>query len=68
METSTLSKSGVTQSECCIRKPVLVTPTALSSPCDLNTEKPGVVIFGEFTGNRIGSFHVQDLGVTPYPL
>lgn len=46
----------------------LVTPTALSSPCDLNTEKPGVVIFGEFTGNRIGSFPVPDLGVTPYPL
>jgi hypothetical protein len=46
----------------------LVTPTPLSSPCDLNTEKPGVVIFGEFTGNRIGSFHVPDLGVTPFPL
>lgn len=46
----------------------LVTPTPLSSPCDLNTEKPGVVIFGEFTGNRIGSFHVPDLGVIPFPL
>jgi virginiamycin B lyase len=46
----------------------LVTPTPLSSPCDLNTEKPGVVIFGEFTGNRIGSFTVPNLGVNPYPL
>jgi virginiamycin B lyase len=46
----------------------LVTPTPLSSPCDLNTEKPGTVIFGEFTGNRIRSFTVPNLGVTPFPL
>jgi virginiamycin B lyase len=46
----------------------LVTPTPLSSPCDLNTEKPGTVVFGEFTGNRIGSLSVPNLGVVPYPL
>lgn len=31
----------------------LETPTAASAPCDLNSEKPGMIVFGQFTGNRL---------------
>ena len=33
---------------------VFPTPTPLSSPCDLNGQEPGVIYFGETTGNRVG--------------
>ncbi|NKQ56736.1 hypothetical protein HFP15_28065 [Amycolatopsis sp. K13G38] len=36
----------------------LNTPTAYSSPCDLNNTVPGKIYFGEFTGNRIGYFDI----------
>jgi virginiamycin B lyase len=38
----------------------LETPTPLSSPCDLNNALPGKIIFGEFTGNRIGYFSIPN--------
>jgi virginiamycin B lyase len=38
----------------------VTTPTPLSSPCDLNNVLPGKIIFGEFTGNRIGWFDIPN--------
>lgn len=31
-----------------------VTPTSLSAPCDLNSQRPDAVFFAEFTGGKLG--------------
>jgi virginiamycin B lyase len=45
----------------------LSTPTPFSSPCDLNNEIPGKIIFGEFTGNRIAYFDIPGNSRVPKP-